>query len=108
MITPPSNPSTNSNEVSPALNNKKSEEKHALDVQVADPHDPACHKQEEITHDIPLSRASIDQSHLPTPNQEIFTYYLDYLIDYSEVDMEYEKPGKREDQGIINESEIFF
>ena len=49
----------------------KKEVTHVINTQVIDQDDPACDKVEDIIDTNPLARASIDESQLPAPNQEI-------------------------------------
>ena len=56
-------------------------------MQVVDLDDPAFDELEDIIDINPLARTSIDEAHLPTPDQEIFAHELDSLTEDVEADV---------------------
>ena len=56
------------------------------DVRVVDPPDPDFDKLEETFDVVPLARTSIDDSKLPTPDQENFLDKEELISESTEVD----------------------
>ena len=79
MVMPPSNHPTNSNEYALLLDHNKNEVIDAVYVQVIDSNEPAHNEMDKIIDITPLDRTFIGESHLPTPDQEIFVGELHFL-----------------------------
>ena len=79
MIRSPSNHPTTSNGCAPHLDHNKNEVIDTVDVQLIDSNEPAHNGMDKTIDITPLHRTFIGESHLPTPDQEIFVVELHFF-----------------------------
>ena len=89
---PPSYPSTNANtqKFASTLDQNKKEMIDAIDTQVVDQHNSEFDGLDDVLDVFSLARTSIDESHLPTSDQEIFEDACYSSTEDMEADTEYE------------------
>ena len=90
-------------------NKSNSDQKEAINVEIIDPNDPECDELEDKIEATPLARTSIDESDLPTLDQEIFLANEEKFVKIIETpDDDPEESSLSIDQNTMNEFEHAF